>query len=59
MYFPLGGGTVKGVSRPGEIVWSRVYIEVSLFLHFPLIARMEFSMLISEEEQLLSYQILK
>jgi L-fucose isomerase-like protein len=27
MYFPLGGGTVKGVSRPGEIVWSRVYIE--------------------------------
>lgn len=26
MYFRLGGGTVKGVSRPGEIVWSRVYI---------------------------------
>lgn len=26
-YFPLGGGTLKGVSRPGEIVWSRVYVE--------------------------------
>jgi hypothetical protein len=26
MYFPLGGGTVKGVSRPGHIVWSRVYL---------------------------------
>ena len=26
MYFPLGGATIKGVSRPGEIVWSRVYI---------------------------------
>jgi hypothetical protein len=27
MYFRLGGGTVKGVSKPGEIVWSRVFIE--------------------------------
>ena len=27
MYFRLGGGTIKGVSRPGEIVWSRIYIE--------------------------------
>lgn len=27
MFFRLGGGTLKGVSRPGEIVWSRVYIE--------------------------------
>jgi L-fucose isomerase-like protein len=26
MYFPRGGSTVKGVSRPGEIVWSRVYV---------------------------------
>lgn len=26
MYFPLGGGTLKGVSKPGEIVWSRVFI---------------------------------
>jgi len=25
MYFGLGGGTLKGVSKPGEIVWSRVY----------------------------------
>jgi len=25
MYFPLGGGTLKGVGRPGEIVWSRVF----------------------------------
>jgi L-fucose isomerase-like protein len=25
-YFPLGGGTLKGESRPGEIVWSRVYV---------------------------------
>ncbi|MDZ7269596.1 MAG: fucose isomerase [candidate division KSB1 bacterium] len=27
MYFRLGGGTLKGVSKPGEIVWSRVYVE--------------------------------
>lgn len=27
MYFRLGGGTLKGISRPGEIVWSRVYVE--------------------------------
>jgi hypothetical protein len=27
MYFPSGGGTLKGVSKPGEIVWSRIYIE--------------------------------
>jgi len=26
MYFPSGGGTLRGVSRPGEIVWSRVYV---------------------------------
>lgn len=26
MYFRLGGGTLKGVSKPGEIVWSRVFI---------------------------------
>lgn len=25
MYFPLGGGTLKGVSKPGNIVWSRVF----------------------------------
>jgi hypothetical protein len=27
MYFRLGGGTVKGISKPGWIVWSRVYVE--------------------------------
>jgi hypothetical protein len=27
MYFRLGGGTLKGVCRPGEVVWSRVYVE--------------------------------
>jgi hypothetical protein len=27
MYFPLGGGTLKGVGRPGEIVWSRIFVE--------------------------------
>ncbi len=27
MYFPSGGGTLKGVSKPGEIVWSRVYVQ--------------------------------
>ena len=25
MYFRLGGGTVKGISKPGEIVWSRIF----------------------------------
>ena len=27
MYFPLGGSTIKGVSKAGEVVWSRLYIE--------------------------------
>jgi hypothetical protein len=27
MYFPSGGGTLKGISKPGEIVWSRIYVE--------------------------------
>jgi L-fucose isomerase-like protein len=27
MYFRLGGGTVKGISKPGDIVWSRIFIE--------------------------------
>ncbi len=26
-YFPMGGGTLRGISKPGEIVWSRVYVE--------------------------------
>jgi len=24
---PLGGGTIKGISKPGEIVWSHVFLE--------------------------------
>jgi hypothetical protein len=27
MYFRLGGGTIKGVSKPGELVWSRVFVD--------------------------------
>jgi hypothetical protein len=27
MYFPAGGGTLRGVARPGEIVWSRIFVE--------------------------------
>lgn len=26
MYFRLGGGTMKGISKPGHIVWSRVFV---------------------------------
>ena len=26
MYFRLGGGTVTGVSKPGHVVWSRVFV---------------------------------
>ena len=26
MYFRLGGGTMKGISKPGWIVWSRVFV---------------------------------
>lgn len=26
MYFPKGGSTLRGVAKPGEIVWSRIYI---------------------------------
>jgi hypothetical protein len=26
MYFRLGGGTVKGISKPGFIVWSRIFV---------------------------------
>src|SRR5690606_9483515 len=26
MYFPSGGSTVRGVSRPGPVVWSRVFV---------------------------------
>ena len=27
MYFRLGGGTLRGISKVGEIVWSRVYVD--------------------------------
>jgi hypothetical protein len=27
MYFRMGGGSIKGVSKPGEIVWSRVFVD--------------------------------
>jgi len=26
MYFRLGGGTIKGVSKPGWVVWSRIFV---------------------------------
>ncbi|MQY16964.1 hypothetical protein [Nocardia macrotermitis] len=26
MFFPAGGATINGISKPGEIVWSRVYL---------------------------------
>jgi hypothetical protein len=27
MYFRLGGSTCTGIAKPGEIIWSRIYIE--------------------------------
>jgi len=27
MYFRLGGGTVRGIAKPGQIVWSRIFVE--------------------------------
>jgi hypothetical protein len=27
MYFPAGGGTIKGISKPGSIVWSRIFVD--------------------------------
>src|SRR5208283_5867976 len=27
MYFRLGGGTARGVAKPGPIVWSRIFVE--------------------------------
>ncbi len=29
MYFPLGGSTLRGIAKPGEAVWSRIYVEDS------------------------------
>ncbi|MEL7499792.1 MAG: fucose isomerase [Planctomycetota bacterium] len=27
MYFPAGGSTIRGISKPGHVVWSRVFVE--------------------------------
>jgi hypothetical protein len=27
IYFHKGGGTIKGMSRPGDVVWSRIYVD--------------------------------
>ena len=27
MYFPNGGSTLHGVSKPGEIIWSRIFVK--------------------------------
>jgi hypothetical protein len=27
MYFRLGGGSLKGIAKPGEIVWSRIFVD--------------------------------
>lgn len=27
MYFPSGGGTLRGIAKPGEIIWSRIFVE--------------------------------
>jgi hypothetical protein len=26
MYFPKGGSTLRGISKPGEIIWSRIFV---------------------------------
>jgi hypothetical protein len=35
VFFPAGGSTIKGVSKPGEIVWSRLYVQGGE-LHFDI-----------------------
>jgi len=30
MYFPNGGSTLRGVAKPGEVVWSRVWVDGSV-----------------------------
>jgi len=30
MYFPNGGSTLRGIAKPGEIVWSRVWVDGSV-----------------------------
>ncbi len=27
MYFPAGGSTLRGISKPGPIIWSRIFVE--------------------------------
>lgn len=27
MYFPAGGSTVRGISKPGPVIWSRIFVE--------------------------------
>jgi hypothetical protein len=27
MYFPLGGSTLRGIAKSGEIIWSRIFVE--------------------------------
>lgn len=27
MYFPSGGSTIRGISKPGEVIWSRIFVE--------------------------------
>jgi hypothetical protein len=35
VFFPAGGGTIRGVSKPGEVVWSRLYVQAGA-LHFDI-----------------------
>jgi len=27
MYFPAGGSTIRGISKPGPVIWSRIFVE--------------------------------
>lgn len=27
MYFPLGGSTLRGIAKAGEVIWSRIFVE--------------------------------
>jgi L-fucose isomerase-like protein len=49
MYFRLGGSTLKGISKPGEIVWSRIFV-MNGRLHMDL-GRAEVVALPDEETQ--------
>lgn len=35
VFFPSGGGTIRGVSKPGHVVWSRLYVNAGA-LHFDI-----------------------